>query len=366
LNRAGRAGGNLSAAEPLKGRGAASNPPNRFLSTCRVAWDDGWNSDECAPPRPATELIADNSRSVLTYNQSPDVPFDRSVNPYRGCEHGCIYCFARPTHAYLDCSPGLDFETRIFFKPAAAALLRQELARPGYRCAPLALGVNTDAYQPAERELRITRAVLEALLEYGHPVALLTKSALIERDLDLLGELAQRRLVHVTLSVTTLDRSLARVMEPRAAAPQRRLQTIARLHEAGIPVGVMLAPVIPALNDAEIETILAAARAAGALSAGYVLLRLPHEVKDLFREWLQAHRPLQAERVMARIRDVRGGRENDSRFGSRMRGQGEFARLIEQRFSQTVRRLNFPGYPEYDLSGFRAPRDGDGQLALFD
>jgi DNA repair photolyase len=310
--------------------------------------------------------LADSTRSVLVYNRSPDVPFDRSINPYRGCEHGCIYCYARPTHAYLDCSPGLDFETRIFYKPEAAALLRKELARPGYRCEPIALGVNTDAYQPAERALKITRSILAVLLDCAHPVGIVTKSALVERDLDLLTRLAQQKLVHVTVSVTTLDRSLARTLEPRAAAPQRRLQTIRALHEAGIPVGVLVAPVIPALNDAEIEAILAAVRDAGALSAGYVMLRLPHEVKDLFKGWLAQHAPHKAERVMNRIRDIRSGRENDSRFGVRMRGSGVYAEVIGKRFAAASRRLGFGELPAYDLSRFRPPRDSGGQLALFD
>ena len=350
--------------DAIKGRGTAGNPANRFHGQHVEPFDDGWGAAEGAPPR--TTLLGDSSRSLLVYNQSPDIPFDRSINPYRGCEHGCVYCYARPSHAYLDCSPGLDFETRIFHKPDAAALLRRELARPGYRCQPVALGVNTDAYQPAERELRITRDILQVLLEYRHPVGLVTKSALVERDLDLLRELAEHRLVHVTLSVTTLDRRLARTLEPRAAAPQRRLQTIAALHQAGIPVAVLVAPVIPVLNDAEIETILRAAREAGASSAGYVMLRLPHEVKDLFRDWLQQHQPLKAAHVMNRVRDLRGGRDNDSRFGHRMRGSGVYAELIAGRFRNAVRRLGFTDLPAYDLNAFRVPRDSGGQLALFD
>ncbi|MGD2074634.1 MAG: PA0069 family radical SAM protein [Gammaproteobacteria bacterium] len=356
----------MSATGYTKGRGAASNPANRFLQRSHEAFDDGWADGESPPDRPRTTLQPDSSRSVLVYNRSPDVPFDRSVNPYRGCEHGCIYCYARPTHAYLDCSPGLDFETRLFYKPAAAALLRSELGRPGYRCQPIALGVNTDAYQPVERELKITRGILEVLAGCGHPVGIVTKSALIERDLDLLHRLAEQRLVHVTVSVTTLDRALARVMEPRAAAPHRRLQTIRALHEAGIPVGVLVAPVIPALNDAEMERILEATKEAGAVSAGYVMLRLPHEVKDLFKEWLALHLPLRAERVMNRIRDIREGRENDSRFGARMRGSGVFAELIRRRFETAACRLGFADFPAYDLGRFRPPRDSGGQMELFD
>jgi DNA repair photolyase len=356
----------LNAPGAIKGRGATGNPANRFHETRREPFDDGWASAEPAPHRPGTTLQADSSRSALVFNRSPDVPFDRSVNPYRGCEHGCIYCYARPTHAYLDCSPGLDFETRIFFKPDAATLLQEQISRPGYRCEPIALGVNTDAYQPAERELRITRSILEVLRHCGHPVGIVTKSALVERDLDLLGELARENLVHVTVSVTTLDRGLARVLEPRAAAPQRRLRTIRTLHEAGVPVGVLVAPVIPALNDAEIEAILEAAREAGAVSAGYVMLRLPHEVKDLFKDWLAEHLPLRAERIMNRVRDIRGGRENDSRFGSRMRGSGIFAELIRKRFEAAQKRLGFADFPAYDLSRFRPPSDSGGQLALFE
>jgi DNA repair photolyase len=356
----------MSTPRHTKGRGAASNPANRFLEWRLEPFDDGWRGGEEAPDRPPTTLQVDSSRSVLTRNTSPDVPFDRSVNPYRGCEHGCIYCYARPSHAYLDYSPGLDFETRLFYKPAAASLLRRELGRPGYRCQPIALGVNTDAYQPAERDLKITRGILEVLLECRHPVGIVTKSALVERDIDLLSELAAKRLVHVTVSVTTLDRTLSRVMEPRAAAPHRRLQTIRSLHEAGIPVGVMVAPVIPALNDAEIEKVLTAAREAGAVSAGYVMLRLPHEVKDLFREWLALHLPLKADRVMKRIRDIREGRENDSRFGSRMRGSGIFAELIRRRFETAAKSLGFRDFPAYDLDRFQSPRDSGGQLDLFE
>lgn len=350
----------------LKGRGTATNPANRFHERHVEPFDDGWDAGEGEPQRPRTTLLADSSRSLLVYNRSPDVPFDRSINPYRGCEHGCVYCYARPSHAYLDCSPGLDFETKIFHKPNAAALLRAELARPAYRCQPIALGVNTDAYQPIERDLNITREILQVLLEFRHPVGIVTKSALVERDLDLLTQMAQQRLVHVTVSVTTLDRALARSLEPRAAAPQRRLQTIRALQQAGIPVAVLIAPVIPALNDSEIEIILDAVREAGAISAGYVMLRLPHEVKDLFRDWLQQHQPLKAERVMNRVRDTRGGRDNDSRFGHRMRGSGVYAELIAKRFHTAHRRLGFAELPDYDLGRFRAPGDGGGQLALFE
>jgi DNA repair photolyase len=354
-----------SSGKVIKGRGTSSNPANRFHELYREAFDDGWDVSEPEPDRPETTLLPDSSRSLIVYNTSPDVPFDRSINPYRGCEHGCVYCFARPTHAYLDCSPGLDFETRIFYKPRAAALLRKELEHPGYRCQPIALGVNTDAYQPAERELKITREILQVLLEYRHPVGIVTKSALIERDLDLLGEMAERNLLHVMVSVTTLDRTLARTLEPRAVAPQRRLQLIANLRQAGIPTGVLVAPLIPVLNDSEIERILEQVRSAGALSAGYVMLRLPHEVKDLFRQWLYDHVPLKAEHVMNRVRDIRGGRENDSRFGHRMRGRGVYAELIRRRFESTLKRLCFEGLPAFDEGAFAVPEKAGDQLGLF-
>ena len=329
--------------QPQRGRGALNNPDNRYAEHGRGAFDDGWGTlDEPAPPL-RTELFVDTSKSLICYNDSPDILFDRSINPYRGCEHGCVYCFARPSHAYLGLSPGLDFESRIFYKPDAAALLRRELSKPGYQCAPIALGINTDAYQPAERRLGITRSVIEVLAEFGHPFSVVTKSALIERDLDLLAAMAERQLVQVAVSVTTLNRPLARTLEPRAAAPERRLETIRRLRAAGVPVIVLVAPMIPFLNDHEMENILAAVREAGALDAGYVLLRLPHEVKDLFKDWLSTHVPLKAERVMNRIRDCRGGKEYDSRFGTRMRGEGEYADLISRRFRLARNKLGFPG-----------------------
>jgi DNA repair photolyase len=350
----------------LKGRGAGGNPANRFLERHSEAFDDGWGSlDALADERPETTLQKDTSRSVIAWNASPDVPFDRSINPYRGCEHGCVYCFARPTHAYLDCSPGLDFETRIFYKPDAARLLEDELARPGYTCQPIALGVNTDAWQPAERELGITRELLKVLDACNHPVGIVTKSALIERDIDILAPMAERGLAHVMVSVTTLDKTLARAMEPRAAAPHRRLQTIARLRAAGIPVGVLVAPVIPVLNDPEIETILAMVREAGAQTAGYVVLRLPHEVKDLFTDWLRRHHPLKAEHVMNRVRDLRGGRDYDSRFGRRMTGSGVYAELIRKRFATALKRHGFGELPDFDCNAFRPPQRAGEQLGLF-
>ncbi len=346
-----------------RGRGAGHNPANRYAEHHNEPVDDGWWPAEEEVLR--TELIADRSRSIIARNQSPDVPFDRSVNPYRGCEHGCIYCFARPGHAWLGYSPGLDFESRILYKPDAAELLRAELARPGYRCAPIALGANTDAWQPVERRLRITRAVLEVLADSCHPVMVITKSAAIERDIDLLAPMAAQGLVSVALSITTLQPGIARALEPRATAPARRMQTIARLSDAGIPVRVQVAPVIPFLTDEELEAILTAARDAGATSAGYILLRLPQEVGGLFQEWLQTHFPLKAGRVMEGIRASRDGREDDPRFGSRMRGSGPLADLIAQRFRLACRRLGFDEPPDLTCDLFRPPLPG-GQMALFD
>ncbi|MDJ0778742.1 MAG: PA0069 family radical SAM protein [Gammaproteobacteria bacterium] len=349
----------------IKGRGAVSNNSGRFEEQRREAFDDGWE----APPddaRPATEVQADSSRSVLVYNESPDIPFDRSINPYRGCEHGCVYCFARPTHAYLGLSPGLDFETRLFSKPEAARLLEQTLRKPGYRPATIALGVNTDAYQPVERRLRITRSLLEVLQRFRHPLAIVTKSALVERDIDILREMASDDLVSVNVSLTTLDGELARRLEPRAAAPHRRLRTIRTLAEAGIPVSVMVAPVIPVLTDPELDAILGAAREAGANSAGYILLRLPLEVGPLFREWLQAHYPHKAGHVLTRVRDTRGGKDYDSRWGIRMRGAGAFADMIAQRFRLACRRLELtPRDFELNRDAFTVPARSGDQLGLF-
>ena len=368
-----------------KGRGALSNATGRFERITREDFDDGWGDgreddrtegrehgrnqdrdwDDVPPPKLRTTLTPDATRRIISYNDSPDLPFDRSINPYRGCEHGCIYCYARPSHAYLGFSPGLDFETRLVFKPDAAALLRAELARPGYACAPIALGSNTDPYQPVERDLGITRAVLEVLAECGHPVMIVTKSARVERDLDILGAMAGANLCSVAVSVTTLDRSLARRMEPRASAPHRRLETVRRLSRAGVPTGVMAAPMIPFLNDGELETILEHAREAGALGASYTMLRLPLEIADLFREWLAEHYPDRAGRVMERVRDTRRGKDYDSTFGQRMSGTGPVAELIEKRFRLAVKRLEFPGFPALDSSGFVPPAPERGQLALF-
>jgi DNA repair photolyase len=348
-----------------RGRGARSNPDNRYAEHGHELLDDGWGNLEQEAPPLRTTLTKDTSRSVINYNQSPDVGFDRSINPYRGCEHGCVYCFARPTHAYLGLSPGLDFESRLYYKPEAAALLREELAAPAYRCAPIAVGINTDAYQPVERRLGITRAVLEVLYDCDHPFTLVTKSCLVERDIDLLAEMARKQLVQVMISLTTLRHDLARTLEPRATAPTRRLQTVQRLSEAGIPVGVLVAPLIPVLTDSDLETILKRAREAGASSAGYVLLRLPHEVKNLFREWLAEHEPTKAEHVMQRIRDSRGGKDYDAEFGTRMRGTGSYAELLEQRFQLAYQRLKFHSAEPLATHHFHAPRLGTTQLDLF-
>ena len=351
----------------FKGRGTASNLVGRFEQLGRELCDDGWGGlDEELPPL-RTEVTIDTARSIISYNDSPDIPFDRSINAYRGCEHGCVYCYARPSHAYLGLSPGLDFESRLFVKPAAAPLLRKELAKPGYRCAPIALGSNTDPYQPIEREYRVTRQILEVLWECRHPVTIVTKSALIERDLDILAPMAAQGLVQAAISITTLDRALARTLEPRAAAPQRRLETLARLAQAGIPTAVMTAPIIPALNDSAMESILEAARKAGATSAGYVLLRLPRELVGLFEEWLALHAPLKAAHVMSLVRQSRGGKEYDSAFGSRMRGKGLFAEMIAQRFRLAVKRLGLSSHSSLDISQFRPPpKEGPQQAGLFD
>jgi len=355
---------------PVKGRGATFNPANRFRIDARERCDDGWQhpgdaDDELPPLR--TEVTIQRARTIIAHNDSPDVPFSQSINPYQGCEHGCIYCFARPSHAYLDLSPGLDFETKLFAKPDAATLLRAELAKPGYRCDPIALGTNTDPYQPIEREWKVTRSILEMLAAHEHPFTIVTKSALVERDIDLIAPMAAKGMARVYLSITTLDRELARRMEPRAAAPQRRLQALKTLSAAAIPVGVMVAPIIPQLNDRDIEAILEAAVANGAQSAGWVLLRLPREVAPLFREWLDAHYPLRAGHIMSLVRQMRGGRDYDSTFGTRMRGSGEFATLIERRFAIACRRLGIArgrrGHAGLDVSRFRPPAPDEGRQA---
>jgi DNA repair photolyase len=351
---------------PKKGRGALTNPPVRFERTRTDPFDDGWGSLDGladAPP-PRTDVLPDSSRSVIARNASPDIPFSQSINPYRGCEHGCIYCYARPSHAWLGLSPGIDFETKLFAKHEAARLLEAELARPGYRCSTIALGANTDPYQPVERRLGITRSLLEVLARTRHPVGIVTKSAAVLRDMDLLGELARDGLARVFLSVTTLKPELARRMEPRAAAPHRRLDAVHALWESGIPVGVMMAPIIPGLNDDEIEAVLEAAAGAGAEQAAHVLLRLPHEIKDLFGDWLRAHEPGRAQRIETLIRSCRDGALNDSQFGRRMVGSGAYAEMIGRRFDLARRRLGLDrrGLPlRTDL--FRAPAAG-GQLNL--
>lgn len=350
---------------PPRGRGATFNPEGRFETRAREIFDDGWSEDEEAPRQVPTVVVEQQARSIIARNDSPDVPFEQSVNPYQGCEHGCVYCYARPSHAYLNLSPGIDFETRIFAKANAAQLLRAELARPGYRCSPIALGANTDPYQPAEREHRITRAVLEVLAGCRHPFTITTKGAGVERDLDLIAPAAAAGLARVFVSVPQLDRELARRLEPRAATPARRVETIRRLAAAGVPTGVLVAPVIPFLNDGEIEKVLETAREAGATLAAFIVLRLPHELRDLFDAWLAQHHPLRRERIMSAVREMRGGRDNDPRFGTRMTGTGPFAALIAKRFDLAVRRLGYgEAGAELRTDLFRAPRTGP-QLDLF-
>ncbi len=347
-----------------KGRGAVSNRSGRFELLSYEAFDDGWGILDEPVARLETVISTEKTRSIFSRNNSPDVGFDRSINPYKGCEHGCIYCFARPTHAYLGLSPGQDFETRITAKPEAADALRRELARPSYQCKVIALGANTDPYQPIERDLKITRGILEVLAETRHPVCIVTKSYGVTRDLDLLADMGRRNLVKVMISLTTLDPALARRMEPRAAAPARRLAAIETLSRAGVPVGVLVAPIIPALNDHELETILPAVRAAGAGSADYVLVRLPLEIKDLFEEWLTLHYPDRKARVLSLIRQTRDGKLYDSTFGSRMRGTGPYADLLESRFDKAVARHGLNAcLPPLDRSQFRRPQTG--QLELF-
>jgi DNA repair photolyase len=346
---------------PLKGRGTVSAIEHRFTSQSRTDFDDGWGTLEQAAQEerlvPGTQVVEERVRGILSGNDSPDIPFDLSVNPYRGCEHGCVYCYARPTHSYLNLSPGLDFETRIVAKVNAAERLRDTLASSSYEPMSLNIGSATDAYQPVERRLRITRSVIEVLSETSHAFSLITKSALIERDLDLIAPMARRGLAAVYVSLTTLDTELARVMEPRAASPQRRLRTIETLARAGVPVGVSVSPVIPFLNEPEIERVLEAAAAAGASSAFSIVLRLPWEVNPLFQQWLQQHFPDRASRVMARVREMRGGRENDARFGHRMTGQGVWAELLRQRFETATLRLKLNrDRIELDLAQFRRPR----------
>jgi len=350
----------------IKGRGAVSNRSGRFEPYSRVATDDGWSEAEAeAPPRPATRVTADHSRTVIARNSSPDVPFDRSINPYRGCEHGCVYCFARPTHAWLGLSPGLDFETRLLAKPEAAAILEAELAKPRYRPDVIALGTNTDPYQPIERELEITRQVLEVLWRARHPMTIVTKSALVLRDLDILAPMAEAGLARVMISVTTLDPALARKMEPRAPTPARRLEALSELNRAGVPAGVLAAPMIPALNDSELEAILETSAEAGAERAGYLLLRLPLEIKELFEEWLASHFPDRKAHVLGLIRQARGGKLYQAQFGLRMKGSGAYAELLERRFGLACKRLGLNRNDwQLDSSQFRPPKRESPQLTL--
>ncbi|MFI7802041.1 radical SAM superfamily protein [Pseudomonas sp. DD1] len=351
----------MSTPLPPRGRGTATNLHNRFAPTVSVAEDDGWYQE--VPPTQGTEVRIETATTIITRNTSPDLPFDRSINPYRGCEHGCIYCYARPSHAYWDMSPGLDFETKLIAKSNAAQVLEQQLSKPGYVCAPINLGSNTDPYQPIEREYQITRQTLEVLLRYRHPVTIVTKGSLILRDLDLLTELARQRLVAVMISLTSLDDELKRILEPRAAAPKARLRAIRVMREAGISVGVLCSPMIPMINDSELESLLAEAHAAGAQSAAYMMLRLPLEVAPLFEEWLAAHYPQRAAHVMSLVRQVRGGEVYDSRFGMRMRGEGPFADLLAQRFAKAIKRLGLNRREGFNLdcSAFCPP---GRQLAL--
>jgi len=352
---------------PVKGRGAVSNRVSRYFKEERARESDGWDRPEEDLQPLRTTVTIDTTKTIIARNQSPDIPFDRSINPYRGCEHGCIYCFARPTHAYLGLSPGLDFESRLFAKPEAAKLLEAELRKPGYKPAVIAMGTNTDPYQPIEREYKITRQILEVLSAFNHPVGIVTKSALIQRDIDILAPMAEKRLTHAFVSISTLDRELARKMDPRAPTPPRRLETIRALADAGIPVGVMSAPMIPALNDQEMERVLEAAVEVGATAASYTVLRLPLEIKDLFTEWLEAHAPGRAQHVLELIRGVRGGELYDSTWGKRMRGEGPYAELLRRRFQLARKRLGLDAYKarwDLDLTLFKPPPKVGDQLSL--
>ncbi|MCK9908917.1 PA0069 family radical SAM protein [Microbacteriaceae bacterium K1510] len=352
--------------ERRRGRGAQSNASGRYEPLARIAFDDGWQSLEDLPPFKTTVQV-DATRKIITRNDSPDIGFDRSINPYRGCEHGCVYCFARPTHAYLGLSPGLDFESKLFVKPEAAELLERELSSPNYQPKVIAIGTNTDPYQPIDRRYQVMRRILEALDRAGHPVGIVTKSALVLRDLDILARMAERKLAKVALSVTTLDAELARKMEPRAATPMRRLEALRRLSQAGVPTTVMVAPIVPALNDMEIERILEAAVTAGVKEAGYVLLRLPLEVRDLFREWLMANYPDRYRHVMKLIRDMRGGKDYDSTWGKRMKGTGPYAWMIGRRFELACEKLGInKARTTLSTQAFRAPKAGSEQLNLFE
>ena len=350
----------------IRGRGARTNASGRYEAATREAFDDGWTPDDVAPARLVTTMSPERAKVIITRNDSPDVGFSASINPYRGCEHGCIYCYARPAHAYMGLSPGLDFESKLFFKQGAAGLLERELSNPRYRPEFIHIGGNTDPYQPQERSLRVTRQILEVMDRFNHPFSIITKSSLILRDLDLLAPMAARNLVRVAISITTLDRKLARSMEPRAATPEKRLAAVRELSGAGVPVFVMFAPSIPGLNDHEMEAVLQSAAAAGARGAGYVALRLPLEIAELFKEWLASDHPDRASKVMSLVRQMRGGKENDSQWGKRMRGEGPLAALMSRRFATAKTRygLDAPLGP-LDLSQFRVPARTGDQIDLF-
>jgi DNA repair photolyase len=351
-------------AERRRGRGAGVNPSGRFEPVSRHVFDDGWDTLEELPPF-KTEVQVEKPRAIITRNESPDISFDRSINPYRGCEHGCVYCFARPTHAYMGLSPGLDFESKLFAKPDAAKLLERELAKEGYQPKIIAIGTNTDPYQPIEKKWRIMREILEVLEAYNHPVGIVTKSALVARDIDILARMAEKGLAKVALSVTTLDRMLARTMEPRAATPPKRLETIRKLAEAGIPASVMVAPIIPGLTDQEIERILDSARAAGAREAGYVILRLPLEVSPIFKDWLLTHYPDRYRHVLSLVRSMRGGKDYDSEWGKRMKGNGPYAWQIGRRFELAARKLGLNlERTKLRTDLFKAPKGAGEQLML--
>jgi DNA repair photolyase len=349
-----------------RGRGAVSNTAGRYESRVNEAADDGWSVEDPSPPVLRTTVTAEKARTIITRNDSPDIGFDCSINPYRGCEHGCIYCYARPAHAYMGLSPGLDFESKIFFKPGAGKLLERELSAAKYSPATIHIGGNTDPYQPRERTLRVTREIIEVMSRFRHPMSVITKSALITRDIDLLGPMGEAGIARAAVSITTLDRGLARTMEPRAATPERRLDAVRRLTAAGVPTTVMFAPVIPGLNDHELEGVLQRAAEAGASGAGYVVLRLPLEIKDLFREWLSANVPDRAARVMSLVRQMRGGKDYDAQWGQRMKGDGPIADVIAQRFKIARRRFGLDrALPPLDTSQFKVPPKAGDQGDLF-
>ena len=352
--------------QPIKGRGAVSNTEGRFESLRVERMHDGWDLLEELPSAPQTTVTAETAKSIISRNDSPDIPYDQSINPYRGCEHGCVYCFARPTHSYLNLSPGLDFETKLFYKDNAAVLLEKELRKPGYQCSAINLGSSTDPYQPIEKKLMVTRSLLEVLARFQHPTTVLTKSALVERDIDLLAEMASKQLVSVAISITTMRDELKRTLEPRAASVAARFKAVRRLRDVGIPVFVLFAPVIPYVNDSELEQVIEAAAEAGAQGANYVFLRLPHELKEIFREWLQVHVPQRAEHVMSIVQQSRGGKDYDAAWGQRMRGQGVFADLIKQRFLLACRRhqLHNRAVWRLDTTKFSVPPTSGDQMGL--